>query len=121
MLTTSSLRTSTRRALCRMSASSTFLAQASSQLLQRQAFSTVNSPSEFLKSLQLDNLGELDLDHDPETFVLTVQLNREHRLNAMSFQMGQELHQLIDALSGAPPAGEVRSVSFGCAVVLASN
>lgn len=45
------------------------------------------------------NATELQLEHNDEKHVLTVRLNREHRLNAMSENMGNELVRLCDVLT----------------------
>ena len=53
---------------------------------------------------------ELNLKHDKDTNVLTVQFNRQHRLNALSFQMGEEILELCNVLRELPVGSDVRCV-----------
>ena len=53
---------------------------------------------------------ELELGHDEASNVLTVRMNRTHRLNALSFQMGCELMALCSALREEPASSTIRCV-----------
>ena len=59
---------------------------------------------------ELGSFEELLLSHDRTTQVLKVELNREHRLNALSEKMGREILSLCEALKNAGPDSGIRYV-----------
>lgn len=66
----------------------------------------------------LGSFKELLLSYDPTSQVLKVELNREHRLNALSENMGREILSLCESLKTAGPESGIR---YGCAIHISAH